>query len=101
MMRCMRTTGSRTDSQAAHAGPGSQTAGLAQGSGPESSILATQKAINALITSDGTHLAAAVWSYLDLERFWRHMDGPIGCRPRSLLDFRDDVKWGIPEIGLT
>ena len=50
-VRCMRTVGSATNSHAANAGSGSQTAGLAQRSGAESSILATQKAINALITS--------------------------------------------------
>ena len=45
MMRCMRTVGSTTDNWAAHAGSGSQTSGLAQGSGPESGIAAAQRAI--------------------------------------------------------
>jgi hypothetical protein len=38
--------GSRTDSQAAHAGSGFQIAGLIQKSEVESSILAAQRAIN-------------------------------------------------------
>jgi hypothetical protein len=38
MMRCMRTVGSRTDSQIVDARSGSQTAGRVRGSGPESRI---------------------------------------------------------------
>ena len=50
MMRCMRTAGPRADSRAAHAGSGSQTVGLVQGSGAESRITAAKRAINTLIT---------------------------------------------------
>ena len=46
MMQCLRTAGFGTDSPAAHAASGSQTAGLVQASGAESMIPAAQRAIN-------------------------------------------------------
>jgi LacI family transcriptional regulator len=48
----MRTAESGTDNPATHVGSGSQTAGLVQGSGPESRITAAQRAIDTLITID-------------------------------------------------
>ena len=53
MMRCKRTAGSGTNNWAAHAGFGSQTAGLVQAGGADSRITAAQRVINAL---GGIHL---------------------------------------------
>jgi len=67
MMRCMRTAGSRTDSRIVDAGSGSQTAGLVQGSGPESRITAAQRAINSLTFTLFTHSRGAYVAAADLE----------------------------------